>query len=142
MDQAPIGTRSAADARSRSRGFSLLEALAAIALLAIALPATVSVFSGAASRASLADARHDLLRRAEDLVTITRAEFSGRFGRTAGSDAIARWTVETTPLTDPDENARRAAPSTVPVHLKVMTQSRQNVTVALETMFLFREQGR
>ncbi|UHC17857.1 hypothetical protein LRS73_08370 [Methylobacterium currus] len=137
-----IGIRSVLRTGSHSRGFSLLEAIAAVALLAIALPAMFAVFSGAVSRASLVDARHDLLRRAEDLVAITKTGFVGRFGRTSGSDATARWVVETTLLVDHEENARRDARVIVPVHIKITIESRQNAKVELETMFLFREQDR
>ena len=80
--------------RHRSRGFSLLEAVVALALLALALPVILSAFGDAVSRAARAEHRIAALRRAQDLVTLATARFNGQKETRSGSDANATRNID------------------------------------------------
>lgn len=126
-------------ARRASRGFSLLEATAAIALLALAIPAILAAFSDTTLRVAVAQDRLDTLRRAQDLLVLAKVQFHGVTGSHSGSDAEAVWTVDTSRLPLDERSGAREAGGPVPIHLAVAVLSKRGAEVRLNTLFLFEE---
>lgn len=122
--------------RATAPGFSLIEAVAALALLALALPPIAVLLSGAISRTVRGNDRDAALVRAESLIADERTAFRGRFGVRDGSDPAGRWTVETAPLPDtgPEPGAK---PVLIPARLKVTVQPDSGSAVTLETLILY-----
>lgn len=127
------------NARSRSRGFSLLEAVAALALLGLAVPAILSAFADAVSHAAQAEDRLNTLRRAQDLLTLATAQFHGEQGTRSGSDAEASWDVKVLVLERGGGEGLRGSIGLLPVQLTVTVRSRRGVEAHLETLFLLRK---
>lgn len=128
--------------RHAHRGFSLLEAVVALALLGVTVPAIFSIFSDAATRASRAQDRLDTLRRAQDLVTLAIAQFHGDVGSRSGSDAAATWQVETSFLSVHQRPRPRTLEEPTPIQLMVVVRSKRGAEAHLDTLFLFREARR
>ncbi len=128
--------------RHAHRGFSLLEAVVALALLGATVPAIFSIFSDAATQASRAQDRLDTLRRAQDLVALAIAQFDGDVGSRSGSDVAATWQVETSFLSVHQRPRPRALEEPAPVQLMVAVRSKRGAEARLDTLFLFREAKR
>jgi len=124
------------------RGFSLLEAVVALALLGVTLPTIFSIFSDAALRATRAEDRLDTLRRAQDLVALSIAQFHGEVGSRSGTDAAATWRVETSYLPIHDRPSSLGETGPAPVQLTVAVRSQHGAEAHLDTLFLFQDAKR
>ena len=129
-------------ARRKSRGFTLLETLVALAILGIALPTLLSAFSETISRTARADDRLETLRKAQNLLVLAVAEYPKDRGTRSGSDSDVTWQVETAPLEPNDGEREYAAVRIIPVRATVSVKSRRGAQTRLDTMFLHEEPAR
>jgi len=130
--------------RSSSSGFSLIEAVVAMALLALALPSIYALMFGAITRATRASDRAAALLRAESVLVQAKSEFHGQFGVREEDDPDGRSTVETMPFPVLKQKASTSTQkdASLPVRLIVSVQARSGPPVVLDTLFLFREERR
>lgn len=129
-------------ARRRSHGFTLLETLAALAILGLALPAILSAFSDAIARVAGADDRLETLRRAQDLLVLAAARYPEGAGGSSGEDDKVAWRLEAVRLDPHDGEVGREAIGTIPVRLSVGVRSKRGTETHLDTLFLYQEPRR
>ena len=122
------------------RGFSLLEALVAVAILALSMPALLWTFATAFGRDKAALERLERVELAERLAAMAALRFKGEFGSASGAEAGLPWTVET--FAGDEKGAKQ--PPFVPVRVKVSVarSPAYDERFELETMFLYRGQRR
>jgi prepilin-type N-terminal cleavage/methylation domain-containing protein len=114
------------------RGFSLLEALVATAILALSIPALIAVLTGSADREQRAAAglARDIL--AEQLLVSTTARFAGHHGRSGGTAGGLGWSIETSSRDGVSKESRYK-----PVHVAVEVTDATGAATRLETLILY-----
>lgn len=116
--------------RGSRRGFTLIESLGALALLALAVPVLVLILSDAADRTRRGQSRVIQREIAERLLSLAMA--GAITGRTSGSDAGCTWEVETRPLPEQISLPK----DTSPLHVRVsVSDQKSRRPYILETLF-------
>lgn len=119
--------------RKRQKGFTLIEAIVAIAVMAIASAFIISIFSNGALQSSARVETYGLYSEAQSRLTLLSAELAAGAGdlEQRGSNGAYSWTTRATTIFPQAGDSRRAELVEAAVEVSIAARNRPHTVILI-----------